>query len=171
MRSTNSSSTFVSATHKLTLQSKNSKHHRQHSSLDPHYRKHKSEGDIDRSGLSSWRKQHHHADHQRSPYVKGIKVGIGHERETNEIPNVLPSSLDERDRSNPHDFPDNQLGTRHHNGNRRERNKDPHHQHTHSTHQEDQHHSSEEENNNVVQEFDHNHITNWQTGGWSTVSI
>ncbi|XP_071527887.1 A disintegrin and metalloproteinase with thrombospondin motifs 9 [Panulirus ornatus] len=152
------------------FKSKNSKHRSQHSSFDPHFRKHKSEGGVNKDGLSSWRKQHHHADSQRVPYIKGIKVGIGHDRETNEIPNVLPSSLDERERSNPDDFTDNQLDIRHHNGYRRERNKDPHHQHTHNTHQEGQHHSSEDENNSVMQEFDYNHITNWQTGGWSTCS-
>ncbi|XP_064095145.1 A disintegrin and metalloproteinase with thrombospondin motifs 9-like isoform X4 [Macrobrachium nipponense] len=96
-------------------------------------------------------------------------AGVDSQREANDIPNNLPTSLDERERLSRDDFMDNRVSTSRLQTEgysiTRNRNSPSH----------SQHQSSEEEFNNEVQQYEpdialHLHPTNWQTGGWTVCS-
>lgn len=120
----------------MAFQNKGGKHDGRQNSLDSAFHNGKDKEEIRRVG--SWQ-QHH----QRAPWREGQQIGISHVRESNELPNELPNSLDEKERNSRNGVSDNW----------------------------------KEDNNVVVQEYDLNindinyHNTNWQTGGWSRVSI
>nr|XP_053653698.1 A disintegrin and metalloproteinase with thrombospondin motifs 9-like isoform X1 [Cherax quadricarinatus] len=169
---TSSNSSSVTSSHadnsSPLIKSKSGRQQSQHNTLGAPYHNHKSDGDIYSSGLTSWKQSHQHRDWPGEPWIQGGNFGMNPGQETNEIPNALPSSLDEKERNSRNDFSNVRSdATSHHDDYVRERNKN-------SLHWDE--HSSEEESNSVVQDYDplvidnDSYNTNWQTGGWSTCS-